>query len=213
MGVTTDFAGRQTFSVGVTSRAHLHLLPATFAAITPALIVGAFAERMKFSPFALFIPLWGDLHLLPDRAHGLVLGRPDAIARAAKALAAATDEATKKTAQDALDAGDGDAGQVFLWGAIDFAGGTVVHINAGIAGLMGAFLVGKRTGFGKELMPPHSLTMTMIGACLLWVRLVRLQCGLEPRSHRHRRARHDQHLRRHGGGGVVVDVRGMDREG
>ena len=62
-----------------------------------------------------------------------------------------------------------DAGQVFLWGAIDFAGGTVVHINAGIAGLMGALLVGKRSGFGKELMPPHSLVMTMIGASLLWV--------------------------------------------
>jgi Amt family ammonium transporter len=62
-----------------------------------------------------------------------------------------------------------DAGQVFLWGAIDFAGGTVVHINAGIAGLVGALMLGKRTGHGKELMPPHSLVMTMIGACLLWV--------------------------------------------
>ena len=57
-----------------------------------------------------------------------------------------------------------DAGQVFLWGAIDFAGGTVVHINAGIAGLVGALIIGKRTGYGKELMPPHSLVMTMIGA-------------------------------------------------
>ena len=62
-----------------------------------------------------------------------------------------------------------DAGLVFSWGAIDFAGGTVVHINAGIAGLVGALMLGKRTGYGKELMPPHSLTMTMIGACLLWV--------------------------------------------
>lgn len=94
---------------------------------------------------------------------------PDAIDAAAKALAAATDDAAKKTAQEALDAVMADAGQVFLWGAIDFAGGTVVHINAGIAGLVGAFLVGKRTGFGKELMPPHSLVMTMIGASLLWV--------------------------------------------
>jgi Amt family ammonium transporter len=62
-----------------------------------------------------------------------------------------------------------DAGQIFLWGALDFAGGTVVHINAGIAGLVGALIIGKRTGYGKELMAPHSLTMTMIGASLLWV--------------------------------------------
>ncbi len=94
---------------------------------------------------------------------------PDAIDAAAKALAAATDDAAKKAAQAKLDAVMADAGLVFLWGAIDFAGGTVVHINAGIAGLVGALMVGKRTGFGKELMPPHSLVMTMIGASLLWV--------------------------------------------
>jgi Amt family ammonium transporter len=62
-----------------------------------------------------------------------------------------------------------DAGQIFLWGAIDFAGGTVVHINSGIAGLVGALVVGKRTGHGKELMPPHSMVLTMVGASLLWV--------------------------------------------
>ena len=94
---------------------------------------------------------------------------PDAIDAAAKALAAAADPEAKKKAQEALDAVMADAGQVFLWGAIDFAGGTVVHINAGIAGLMGALMVGKRIGFGKDLMPPHSLPMTMIGASLLWV--------------------------------------------
>ena len=84
-------------------------------------------------------------------------------------MAAATTPEAKTAAQAALDAVNADAGQVFIWGAIDFAGGTVVHINAGIAGLVGALLVGKRTGYGKELMAPHSLTMTMIGASLLWV--------------------------------------------
>src|SRR5262249_60536983 len=82
---------------------------------------------------------------------------------------AGADGEAKKKAQEALDAVMADAGQVFIWGAIDFAGGTVVHINAGIAGLVGCLLVGKRTGFGKDLMPPHSLVMTMIGASLLWV--------------------------------------------
>jgi len=84
-------------------------------------------------------------------------------------LAAATDDAAKATAQANLDAVTADAGLLFQWGALDFAGGTVVHINAGIAGLVGALIIGKRTGFGKELMAPHSLTMTMIGAALLWV--------------------------------------------
>src|SRR5204862_2582765 len=86
-----------------------------------------------------------------------------------KALAAAADPKAKEAAQAALDAATGDAGWVFLWGAIDFAGGTVVHINSGIAGLVGALVIGKRIGYGKELMTPHSLTMTMIGAALLWV--------------------------------------------
>jgi len=94
---------------------------------------------------------------------------PDAIDTAAKALAAAADPAAKAAAQEALDAVMADAGQVFQWGAIDFAGGTVVHINAGIAGLVGALVIGKRIGYGKELMAPHSLTMSMIGASLLWV--------------------------------------------
>jgi len=94
---------------------------------------------------------------------------PDAIQEAAKALAAATDEAAKKAAQAKLDDVMADAGLVFQWGAIDFAGGTVVHINSGIAGLVGALLVGKRIGYGKELMTPHSLTLTMAGAALLWV--------------------------------------------
>ena len=159
-----------TFSIGVTIHELVYVcFQMTFAAITPALIVGAFAERMKFSAVALFIPLWVTLSLLPDRPHGLVLGRPDAIQEAAKALAAATDEGAKKAAQAKLDEVVADAGLVFGWGAIDFAGGTVVHINAGIAGLVGALLVGQRIGYGKEPMPPHSLTLTMVGAALLWV--------------------------------------------
>src|SRR5213075_2738536 len=92
---------------------------------------------------------------------------PDAIQDAAKALAAAADGAAKTAAQAKLDEVNADAGWIFKKGAIDFAGGTVVHINAGIAGLVGALLIGKRTGYGKELMAPHSLTMSMIGASLL----------------------------------------------
>jgi ammonium transporter, Amt family len=169
MGVTTD-SQAATFSVGVTIHELIYIcFQATFAAITPALIVGAFAERMKFSAFALFIPLWVTFIYFPIAHMVWYWAGPDAIDMAAKALAAATDEAAKKTAQDALDAVMADAGQVYQWGAIDFAGGTVVHINAGIAGLVGALVIGKRIGYGKELMAPHSLTMTMVGAALLWV--------------------------------------------
>jgi Amt family ammonium transporter len=140
----------------------------TFAMITPALIVGAFAERMKFAALALFIPLWVTFIYFPIAHMVWYWAGPDAITDAAKALAAATGDA-RTVAQEALDAVTADAGQIFSWGAIDFAGGTVVHINAGIAGLVGAIMLGKRTGFGRELMPPHSLVMTMIGASLLWV--------------------------------------------
>ena len=190
-GVTTDTKAA-TFSVGANISELVYVcFQMTFAAITPALIVGAFAERMKFAALALFIPLWVTFVYFPIAHMVWYWAGPDAIDAAAKALAAAKDDAAKKTAQEALDAVMADAGQIFLWGAIDFAGGTVVHINAGIAGLMGALLVGKRTGFGKELMPPHSLAMTMIGACSPVGRLVRLQCRIEPRSHRHRRSRHD----------------------
>ena len=94
---------------------------------------------------------------------------PDAIDAAAKALAAAADGAAKTAAQAKLDETLADAGLIFQWGAIDFAGGTVVHINSGIAGLVGALLLGKRIGWPKELMPPHSLTLCMIGGSLLWV--------------------------------------------
>ena len=168
-GVTAD-SKAATFSVGVNITEYVYIcFQMTFAAITPALIVGAFAERMKFSAVALFIPLWVTLVYFPIAHMVWYWAGPDAIDAAAKALAAATTPEAKKTAQEALDAVNADAGLVFLWGAIDFAGGTVVHINSGIAGLVGALVVGKRIGFGKELMPPHSLVMTMIGASLLWV--------------------------------------------
>jgi len=168
-GVTVD-SKAATFSVGVNISELVYIcFQMTFAAITPALIVGAFAERMKFSAVALFIPLWVTLVYFPIAHMVWYWAGPDAIDAAAKALAAATTPDAKKTAQEALDAVMADGGLVFLWGAIDFAGGTVVHINAGIAGLVGALVVGKRLGFGKDLMSPHSLVMTMIGASLLWV--------------------------------------------
>jgi Amt family ammonium transporter len=169
MGVTTD-SKAATFSVGANISEMVYIgFQMTFAAITPALIVGAFAERMKFSAVALFIPLWVTIIYFPIAHMVWYWAGPDAIDAAAKALAAAADPDAKKKAQEALDAVMADAGQVFLWGAIDFAGGTVVHINSGIAGLMGALMVGKRIGLGKETMSPHSLPMTMIGASLLWV--------------------------------------------
>lgn len=168
-GVTAD-SKVATFSVGANISEYVYIcFQMTFAAITPALIVGAFAERMKFSAVALFIPLWVTLVYFPIAHMVWYWAGPDAIDAAAKVLAAATDDAAKKVAQGKLDEVLADAGLIYVWTAIDFAGGTVVHINAGIAGLVGAIVVGKRIGFGKELMPPHSLVMTMIGASLLWV--------------------------------------------
>ena len=141
----------------------------TFAMITPALIVGAFAERMKFSAVMLFILLWVTFIYFPIAHWVWYVAAPDDVAAAAKALAAATDAAAKTAAQAKLDDVTGAVGWLAGAGALDFAGGTVVHINAGIAGLVGALIIGKRTGYGKDLMAPHSLTMTMIGASLLWV--------------------------------------------
>jgi ammonium transporter, Amt family len=125
--------------------------------------------HMKFSAVALFIPLWVTVIYFPIAHMVWYWAGPDAISDAVKALAAATDAAAKTAAQAKLDEVNADAGWIFKKGAIDFAGGTVVHINSGIAGLVGALLVGKRVGYGKDLMAPHSLTMTMIGASLLWV--------------------------------------------
>jgi Amt family ammonium transporter len=125
---------------------------ATFAAITCALIVGAFAERIKFSAVLAFCALWFTFSYLPVAHMVWYWDGPDAI----------TDEKTLETVTAA-------AGWLWAKGALDFAGGTVVHINAGIAGLVGAYVIGKRVGYGKEAMAPHSLTLTMVGAALLWV--------------------------------------------
>ncbi len=118
----------------------------TFACITPALIVGAFAERVKFWPLMLFVALWLTVAYFPIAHMVWYWAGPDFLP-------------------------DAPTDYGYLWGkgALDFAGGTVVHINAGIAGLVGCLVIGKRAGYGKENMAPHSLTMTMIGASLLWV--------------------------------------------
>lgn len=158
-----------TFSNGVVIPEYVYLaFQMTFAAITPALIVGAFAERMKFSALLLFTVLWVTFIYFPMAHMVWYWGGPDLVGNAAKALAEAGADG-KAAAQTALDAVNADAGMLFKWGALDFAGGTVVHINAGIAGLVGCVLLGKRIGYGKELMAPHSLTMTLIGGALLWV--------------------------------------------
>ncbi|MDO1585140.1 ammonium transporter [Rhizobium oryzicola] len=134
----------ETFSKGVVIPELVYVaFQMTFAAITPGLIVGAFAERVKFSAVILFVVLWLTFIYFPIAHMVWFWGGPSAYA----------------------DPG----GLIFGFGAIDFAGGTVVHINAGIAGLVGAIMIGKRTGYGKDMMAPHSMTLTMVGASLLWV--------------------------------------------
>ncbi|GGF89079.1 ammonium transporter [Azorhizobium oxalatiphilum] len=167
-GVTVESAGG-TFSVGVAIPELVFVaFQMTFAMITPALIFGAFAERVKFSAVVLFVPLWVTFIYFPMAHMVWYWAGPDAVDAAAKALAAA-DAGGKAAAQAALDAVLSDAGFLYKMGAIDFAGGTVVHINAGIAALVGCLIVGKRTGYGKEAFQPHSLTLTLVGAGLLWV--------------------------------------------
>jgi Amt family ammonium transporter len=129
----------------------------TFACITAALIVGAFAERVKFSSLMIFTLLWVTLVYFPMAHMVWYWDGPDAFVAAAKEGEAAWAAVTA------------NSGYLFNMGALDFAGGTVVHINAGVAGLVGALIIGPRIGYGKEPMPPHSLVMTMIGASLLWV--------------------------------------------
>jgi Amt family ammonium transporter len=124
---------------------------ATFAAITCCLILGAFAERAKFAAVLLFVVLWFTFSYIPIAHMVWFWPGPDAY----------TDPKT-------IDKVSSTAGLLWQWGALDFAGGTVVHINAGIAGLVGAVVIGKRIGWGKEAMTPHNLPMTMIGAALLW---------------------------------------------
>ncbi|HET9650802.1 MAG TPA: ammonium transporter, partial [Usitatibacter sp.] len=124
---------------------------ATFAAITCCLILGAFAERAKFSAVLLFIVIWFTFSYIPIAHMVWFWEGPDAY-----------------TSAKVVDEVNGKAGLLWQWGALDFAGGTVVHINAGIAGLVGAYVVGKRIGWGREALTPHNVPMTMIGAALLW---------------------------------------------
>jgi Amt family ammonium transporter len=167
-GVTGESTAA-TFSNGVVIPEVVYIcFQMTFACITPALIVGGFAERMKFGALLLFIALWVTFIYFPMAHMVWYWAGPDAIADAAKKLAEAAADA-KPAAQAALDAVMSDAGLAFQWGALDFAGGTVVHINSGIAGLVGALILGKRVGFGREQMAPHNLALTMVGASLLWV--------------------------------------------
>jgi Amt family ammonium transporter len=168
-GMTPDSTA-PTFSNGVVIPELAYMaFQMTFAIITPALIVGSFAERMKFSAVFLFILLWVTFVYFPVAHNVWYWAGPDAIAEAAKAVADAPDEAAKEAAQKALDAVLANAGTFQKMGALDFAGGTVVHIDAGIAGLVGALFLGKRIGYPREIDPPHSVTMSMIGASLLWV--------------------------------------------
>jgi Amt family ammonium transporter len=128
----------------------------TFACITPALIVGAFAERVKFTPLILFVVGWLTFAYFPIAHMVWYWAGPDFLA-----ATIVKDAAGNIVSQD--------AGLLWGWGALDFAGGTVVHINAGIAGLIGCLVIGPRLGYKSEPMPPHSLVMTMIGASLLWI--------------------------------------------
>ena len=148
-----DFATVGTFSKGVVLPEIVFVVfQATFAAITCCLIVGAFAERMKFSAVLLFMVLWFTFSYAPIAHMVWFWMGPDAY-----------------TGKEVVEAMDGKAGLVWQWGALDFAGGTVVHINAAVAGIVGAYMVGKRVGYGKESMAPHNLPLTMVGASLLWV--------------------------------------------
>ena len=147
------FANAATFSKGVVIPEIIFAgFQATFAGITCALIVGAFAERIKFSAVLIFMTLWFTFSYLPIAHMVWFWMGPDAY-----------------TAKEVVDEMNGKAGMIWQWGALDFAGGTVVHINAAVAGLVGAFMIGKRIGYGREAMTPHSLTLTMVGASLLWV--------------------------------------------
>ncbi|MBK7953742.1 MAG: ammonium transporter [Candidatus Accumulibacter sp.] len=150
-GITVDSVAA-TFSKGVViSELAYVIFQGAFAAITCGLIVGAFAERAKFAAILVFMVIWFTLSYLPMAHMVWYWAGPDAY------IDAAAGEAATKT-----------AGFLFQKGALDFAGGTVVHINAAIAGLIGAIVIGKRIGYGRESMAPHSLTFTMIGASLLW---------------------------------------------
>jgi len=168
-GVTPD-SNAATFSNGVVIPEYIYLaFQMTFACITPALIVGAFAERIKFSAVLLFTALWLTVVYFPIAHMVWYWAGPDEVAAAARAVAEAADDAARAAATVRLNAVNADAGLLFQWDALDFAGGTVVHINAGLAGLIGCIMIGKRVGYPREAMAPHSLVMTMVGASLLWI--------------------------------------------
>ena len=151
--VAGTFANAATFSKGVViPEIVFAAFQATFAAITCTLIVGAFAERIKFAAVLMFMVLWFTFSYAPMAHMVWFWMGPDAY-----------------TAKEVADAMSAKAGYIWQSGALDFVGGTVVHINAAMAGLVGAYMVGKRIGYGKEAMAPHSLTLTMVGAALLWV--------------------------------------------
>jgi Amt family ammonium transporter len=142
-----------TFSKGVVLPELVFVgFQATFAAITCCLILGSIAERARFSAVLIFLGIWFTFSYLPIAHMVWFFPGPDAF----------TDAKT-------VEAVAAKAGLIWQWGALDYAGGTVVHINAGVAGLVGAYVLGRRIGFGREAMPPHNVTMTMIGAALLWV--------------------------------------------
>ena len=148
-----DFAMAATFSKGVYIPEMLYAaFQCTFAAITCCLILGSVAERMKFSAVLIFMVLWFTFSYLPIAHMVWFWMGPDAYT----------------AVPGVADAMNAKAGYLWNMGALDFAGGTVVHINAGVAGLVAAYMLGKRIGFGREAMTPHNLTMTMIGASLLW---------------------------------------------
>ena len=151
--VAGKFTTAATFSKGVMiPEIAFVVFQATFAAITCCLIVGSFAERIKFSAVLAFMVLWFTFSYLPIAHMVWFWQGPDAY-----------------TSADVVDKMNASAGMIWQWGALDFAGGTVVHINAAIAGLVGAYVIGKRIGYGKEAFTPHSTTLTMVGASLLWV--------------------------------------------
>ena len=150
--VKGEFANAATFSKNTPLPELVYVaFQATFAAITCCLILGATVERIKFSAVLIFLTLWFTFSYTPVAHMVWFFPGPDAF-----------------TDPKVVDAVTAKAGLIWQWGALDFAGGTVVHINSGVAGLVGAFLVGKRIGVGKEAMTPHNVTMTMIGAALLW---------------------------------------------
>jgi Amt family ammonium transporter len=140
-----------------------------FACITPAILVGAFAERLRFSSVLIVTLLWFLVVYVPI-AHMTWHGpAPDAVAAAAKAFAEATGAEARRLALETMAQLQREAGAFYGWGFLDFAGGSVIHVNAGIAGLVGAVMIGRRIGYGRQSMAPHSVTLTMLGACLMWV--------------------------------------------